>query len=143
MFHQLKHSLTTISSILKETNTILAYISLKRMSSLKKYLLNVNLFEPPPNSREQEDDQRRRSNIIATRVYILILIVTLSGIGLGLSLIDQTTIITIKNPTREQFEGLPMDAQCSCSRISLPYGNFTSLQTSFYQVCSSDFVTDR
>jgi len=113
------------------------------MSSLKKYLLNVNLFKPSPGSGEQEDDQRRRSNIIATRVYILILIMTLFGIGLGLSLIDQTTIITIKNPTREQFEALPMDAQCSCSRISLPYGNFTSLQASFHQVCSSDFVTDR
>jgi hypothetical protein len=113
------------------------------MSSLKKYLLNLNLFKPSPGSGEQEDDQRRRSNIIATRVYILILIVTLFGIGLGLFLIDQTTIITIKNPTREQFEALPVDAQCSCSRISLPYGNFTSLQASFHQVCSSDFVTDR
>jgi len=113
------------------------------MSFLKKYLLNINLFEPPPDSREQEDDQRRRSNIIANRAYILILILTLFGIGLGLSLIDQTTIITIKNPSREQFEALSMDVQCSCSRISLPYGNFTSLQTSFHQVCSSDFVTDR
>ncbi|CAF1190754.1 unnamed protein product [Adineta steineri] len=52
-------------------------------------------------------------------------------------------MITINHPTREQFELLPKNAKCLCSRISFSYGKFTSLQASFHQVCSSDFVTDQ
>jgi hypothetical protein len=112
------------------------------MFSLKKYL-DLNLFKPSPDSGEVEDDQRRRSNIIATRVYIIILVLILLVIGVVMSLIKQTTIITVKYPTKEQFEALPKDAQCRCSRISPSYGKFTSVQVTFHQLCSSDFVSDR
>jgi hypothetical protein len=113
------------------------------MLSLKKYIRDLNLFKPDPNSGEVEDDQNRRSNIISTRIYILFLILILFGTGIVLSLIHETKIITLKHPTKEQFEALPTDAQCSCSQISLSYGKFISLQASYHQVCSSDFVSDR
>ncbi|CAF4002956.1 unnamed protein product [Adineta steineri] len=113
------------------------------MLSLKNYLRNLNVFPPSSNSEESEDDSQHRSNIIATRIFILTLILSLFGISIALLLMYQTTMITINHPTREQFELLPKNAKCSCSRISFSYSKFTSLQTNFHQVCSSDFVTDR
>ncbi|CAF1195437.1 unnamed protein product [Adineta steineri] len=113
------------------------------MSSLKEYFLNLNLFLPSPDSNEQENDQQRRWNIIGTRTYIILVISILFIIGLVLLLLEQRVMVTIPNPTKEQFERLPMNAKCSCSHISIPYGKFMSLKTSFHQVCSSDFITDR
>ena len=113
------------------------------MSFLKEYFVNLNLFKPSPNSNEVEDDQTRRWNLITTRLYIIVLILSLIGIGLYLSLINQTTLIKMKYPTKEQFEKLPANARCSCSQISFPYGKFISLETNFHEVCSSDFVSDR
>ncbi|CAF1453655.1 unnamed protein product [Rotaria sordida] len=51
--------------------------------------------------------------------------------------------VTVQYPTQNQFQTLSLDAQCPCSRISLSYGHFVSIQTRFHQVCSSDFVSNR
>ncbi|CAF1186813.1 unnamed protein product [Adineta steineri] len=113
------------------------------MSSLKKYFLNLNLFSPSSDSNEQENDQQRRWNIIGTRICIILIVIILFTIGLILSLLEQSTMVTIQNPTKEQFEHLPTNAKCSCSHISISYGKFMSLNTSFHQVCSSNFISNR
>ncbi|UJR17114.1 hypothetical protein I4U23_004010 [Adineta vaga] len=114
------------------------------MSSLKRYLLTLNIFEKNnSNENEQQDDQREKSNIIATRVFIIVLILSLCETGFLLFITKQETLITIEYPTIQQFENLPSNTHCSCSHISIPYGKFTSIQTIFHQVCSSDFITDR
>ncbi|CAF4167388.1 unnamed protein product, partial [Adineta steineri] len=113
------------------------------MPSLKEYLRNLNLFSPSSDSNEQETDQQRRWNTIGTRIYIILIILILFIIGLILLLLEQSMMITIPNPTKEQFERLPVNAKCSCSHISIPYEKFMSLKPSFHQVCSSDFITDR
>ncbi|CAF0846332.1 unnamed protein product [Adineta steineri] len=113
------------------------------MPALKEYLLNLNLLSPSSDSNEQENDQQRRWNIIGTRTYIILIIFILFIIGLILLLLEQSTMVTISNPTKEQFQRLPINAKCSCSHISIPYKKFMSLETSFHQVCSSDFITDR
>ncbi|CAF0935258.1 unnamed protein product [Adineta steineri] len=113
------------------------------MSSLKEYLRNLNLFSPSSDSNEQENDQQRRWNITGTRIYIILIIIILFIIGLILLLLEQSTMVTIPNPTKEQFQSLPINAKCSCSHISIPYGKFMSLEASFHQVCSSNFITNR
>ncbi|CAF1183481.1 unnamed protein product [Adineta steineri] len=113
------------------------------MPSLKTYFLNLNLFTPSPDSDEQETDQQRRWNIISTRVYIVLTILIIIVVGLTLSLLKQSTMITLKNPTKEQFQLLPKDAKCSCSHTTIPYSKFVSMEPRFHQICSSDFVTDR
>ena len=113
------------------------------MRSTKNYLLNLNLFKPPADSGEIEDEHQHYSNILATRVYLAILPLALITIALYSWLSIQTAIVTLQYPTKEQFEVLPLDAHCACSRISLAYGEFTSIQSTFHQVCSSDFVSDR
>ncbi|CAF1510720.1 unnamed protein product [Adineta ricciae] len=117
------------------------------MSSIKSYLLNLNLLSLSNNNHAQkagqQQQQHTRLNIICTRVYILFIVMVLFCTGLFLFLVGQTQLILIRNPTTEQFEELPPNTKCSCSQISIPYGKFTSLQATFHQVCSSDFVTDR
>ena len=73
----------------------------------------------------------------------LFLIIILITFALYTWLSIQTTIVTIENPSIEQFELLPFDAQCPCSHISPSYADFTSIQVIFHQICSSDFISDR
>jgi len=112
------------------------------MTSFKTYLLNLNFFQSSdPNN--QQDEHEYRSNIIATRICIIIFGISLFTFILALWLTPQTNKIILQYPTQEQFQTLPPDAQCPCSRISLSYGQFVSIQPKFHQVCSSDFVSDR
>ncbi|CAF3645712.1 unnamed protein product, partial [Adineta steineri] len=113
------------------------------MPSLKEYLLNLNLFSSSSDSNEQENGQQGRWNITGTRIYIILIVLILFNIGFILLLLEQSMMVTIPNPTKEQFERLPINAKCSCSDISISYGKFMSLNKSFHQVCSSNFVTDR
>ena len=114
-----------------------------KMHRLKEYLSKLNIFESTANTGEQETEQERRSNIIATRIYLVVLTIVLVIIALALWSRAETVVIILPHPSKEQFEVLPIDASCSCSRISISYGRIVSLQASFHQVCSSDFVSDR
>ncbi|UJR12054.1 hypothetical protein I4U23_016232 [Adineta vaga] len=113
------------------------------MSSLKEYLLNLNLFKPSSESNEREDEHQKRSNIISTRVYLLILILLLLVNAVVLRYMHLTVSITISYPTKEQFDELPSDANCPCSRISIPRSKFISIEARFHHVCESDFISDR
>ncbi|CAF1328032.1 unnamed protein product [Adineta ricciae] len=108
------------------------------MSSLKEYLLNLNLFEP-----SLENEHQKRSNIISTRIYLLVLILSLVINACVLRYLPLTVSITISYPTKEQFEKLPSDANCPCSHISISQNKFLSIDANFHDVCSSDFVSDR
>ena len=113
------------------------------MSALRRYLLTANVFDPPPEDNEVEDLQQHQWNIIATRVYFLMLLLILLAVATNSWLSIEVTIVTVSNPSKYEFEHFPIDAQCPCSRGSVSNGDFTSLQPNFHQVCSSDFVSDR
>jgi hypothetical protein len=112
------------------------------MLSLKAYLCKLNLFRPSNNAEEHEDEYQQRTNVIATRIYLILIFLILLSITLAISLIPYTTIIIIENPSRTQFDSLP-DSICSCSRISPSFNDFVSVKTTFHQLCSSDFVSDK
>ncbi|CAF3933979.1 unnamed protein product [Rotaria sp. Silwood1] len=113
------------------------------MSSLKNYLCNLISFAPAPDSNEREDEQQRLSNIIATRVYLIVLLISLISIGIFLWISPYMTTVTLEYLTKEQLKSLPIGIQCPCSRISISYGEFTSLDPNYHQICSSDFINDR
>ena len=110
------------------------------MSSLKVYLRTLNFFRSPNGA--EEDEYEQRNNVIATRIYLILLFIIILAVTLAVSLIPYTLIIIVENPTRTQFESLP-DSTCSCSRISLYFNEFVSIETTFHQLCSSDFVSNR
>ena len=121
----------------------MANTSRQTLSSFKTYLCSLNVFEESSPTNEPVDQQQQRSNIIATRVYFVVLIFVLIFLGVYLSSSSQIIIVTVDYPSEEQYNTLPRDVQCVCSHISLPYDKFTSLQPILHQVCSSDFVSDR
>jgi hypothetical protein len=111
------------------------------MSFLKAYIFNLNLFKS--TDATNDDEHQNRSNVLATRIYLVVLILALIGLALGLGLTLQTRKIETPHPSKEEVKALPIDAQCPCSRLSISYGEFITLEASFHQVCSSDFVSDR
>jgi hypothetical protein len=111
------------------------------MSHILLYLRDLNLFQSDKDN--EEDLHQYRNNLIATRVYVIALILALISITLGLLLIPQTTKTMLHYPTVDQVKTLPLDAQCPCSRLSVSYGTFITLEARFHQVCSSDFISDR
>jgi hypothetical protein len=112
------------------------------MLSLKEYVRTLNLFRLPTNEEEHEDEFEERTNVIATRIYLILLVLILLGVTLGISLTPYTRIIIIENPSRTQFESLT-GSICSCSRISPSFNDFVSVKTTFHRLCSSDFVSDQ
>ncbi|CAF0821126.1 unnamed protein product [Adineta steineri] len=113
------------------------------ISLLKNYFRKVNIYDSDSNLTPEQRDHEDRSNIIATRIFLIVLIITLIIFILAFQLSSQTTTITVSNPTQEQFKNLPFTAYCPCSRISISYDQFTSINVRFHQVCSSDFISDR
>ncbi|CAF3996085.1 unnamed protein product [Rotaria sordida] len=115
------------------------------MLSLKNYFVNLNIFESSTDSTitDEEKEHQRRSNIISTRIFFIVLIIVLFGLAIIMKSRSRNTLITVENPSEDQFINLPSDAHCPCSRISLTYGEFISIQTQFHQICSSDFISDR
>lgn len=113
------------------------------MSSIKAYLVDLNLFQPSDGT--VEDEHNHRSNIISTRIYLALLILIIIAFTLSLSFISETTRITLHHPSADQFSAIAAagEPDCPCSQISLVYEDFVTLEASFHQVCSSDFVSDR
>ena len=114
------------------------------MLSLKIYLRDLNIFEPSNDlTTDEEKKHERRSHIISTRIFFLSLIIVLVIIAVVIRSQRQTMMITIDHPSEEQYRNLSSDAHCPCSRSSLSYAEFTTVETKFHQVCSSDFISDR
>ncbi|CAF1355865.1 unnamed protein product [Rotaria sp. Silwood1] len=115
------------------------------MLSLKNYFVNLNIYESSTDSTatDEEKEHQRRLNIISTRIFFIVFIIVLFGLAIIMKARSRNTLITVENPSEDQFINLPYDAHCPCSRISLTYGEFISIQTRFHQICSSDFISDR
>ncbi|CAF1177877.1 unnamed protein product [Adineta ricciae] len=111
------------------------------MNTVKNYILTLNLFRSNRNEEEVTDHQLE-SNLIATRVYLITLVMVLLGIGLATKLKIETKTLVIDQPTQSQFESL-VDPSCPCSKSSLPYSEFISHEPLFHQVCSSDFISNQ
>lgn len=116
------------------------------MPWLKTYLINLSIFDSSSSDSKTDEEKQHdhRTNLIATRIFFVTLSLLLLILALVFRLITRTTIIIIQHPKLHQFQNLSShDAYCTCSQMALSYEDFTSVQTSLHQVCSSDFVSDR
>lgn len=109
--------------------------------STKKVIFDFNLFRHP-NKRSEDELKLQR---IATRVFILLLFLTLIVLMIYSSLQNMTESITIENPSIAQanslYEQYAQSVQCPCKTLSNIYQDFIVLQPmSQHPVCSSDFV---
>ena len=115
------------------------------MEHCKNYFLKLNIFQTSSASHQEgnEDLYEQHTQLVATRVYLILLILILIIFLLFTCLNSETITMTIQNPTLAQIQSLPANRICPCSRISFSYDKFVSNNVSFHQVCSSDFVSNR
>ncbi|CAF1134851.1 unnamed protein product [Adineta ricciae] len=105
-------------------------------------LKQLNLFKNI-NHRSENDIQQQR---ITTRIYLVLLIGSISVLCLFNSLSTEIVTTTISNPsltTYKSFESIySTTLQCPCANKTMTFGTFLSFSPVFHQICSSGFVTD-
>ena len=98
------------------------------------------MFKHYPSNERQIRFQRH-----ATRLYILLIVVSLVILTFYSLLIKQIASSTVSHPTEFEYSQLqqmyPHSLQCPCTSISTPYSTFITIQPQYHQVCSSDFVS--
>ena len=108
----------------------------------KLFLRNLNLFASVPPSTEEHELRTQR---ISTRVFITLLIVSMTILLFYTSLVRVTKTIDVPTPTLEKYSELystySQRLTCACSKISINYDTFLKVQYTQHQVCSSIFVT--
>jgi hypothetical protein len=58
---------------------------------------------------------------------------------------QQLMITSVKTPSFDRYQSLLLtknDLSCSCSQMSITYGQFLSFSPSFHQMCNSIFIED-
>jgi hypothetical protein len=59
---------------------------------------------------------------------------------------QQLMIISVETPSFDDYQSLLLsttnDISCSCSQMSITYGQFLSFSPSFHQICNSIFIED-
>ena len=116
-------------------------IRLKQLKrSLEKLVIELNIFKRYPSN-----DRQVRYQHYATRLYILLISISLVILSLYFLLIKQVHQETIFNLNEFHYlkleELYPNSLLCPCSSISIPYNNFITIQPEYHQICSSDFVS--
>ncbi|CAF1303056.1 unnamed protein product [Adineta steineri] len=110
-------------------------------TKIRDWFKKVNVFE----------DTNRTITIqqqcVATRVYLLLLVISLFIVVLYTSLIYYLNTFTITKPSLEQYQQLQQRygseaVSCPCSRPSITHSSFITLQCEFHPVCTSPFTSD-
>lgn len=114
-------------------------MAIKFFHRARSALTQLNLFRT-----EESTEATSRCEILATRIYLISVLLTVLTIGLISGLILRTIDDSEAFPSANRFSKLiqryPDTLSCPCSRIGIIYKAFTTTQVSFHQVCSSDFV---
>jgi len=103
-------------------------------------LSTLNLFDS-----ESKNETTIKYERMSTRVYIPLLYICLYFIIIFICSSKETLTIQVAKPSQTDYEQLlssySTTLQCPNEQISVSYKEFVHIQTSFHQVCSSDFVT--
>lgn len=101
---------------------------------LFNYLKTLNIYVTTGENTVEE----RREQIISTRVFINIFIVSLIGLVAYASLSLQLITIRLENPSQSTIERLqsiyPDTLVCPCSQTSIQVKKFVSVNVSYHQV---------
>ena len=113
---------------------------LKYKQILKNFIIKFNLYKNP-NKRSIEQIQYQR---ISTRIFVILLTVSLIVLLVYVSLENVTQTITVKNPPIERFNILYQqysdNLRCPCKTSSIKYQTFIQFDPQFHSICASDFV---
>ncbi|UJR18938.1 hypothetical protein I4U23_022068 [Adineta vaga] len=111
---------------------------------IKIFLVNFNLFKSIPPST---NDYQLRNEIISTRLFILLLCISLTISTLYTSLITNMKTIKILTPSYIDYLQLysthSQTLSCPCQTISINYEKIVYIDYTLHQLCSSIFVSDQ
>ncbi|UJR18834.1 hypothetical protein I4U23_021962 [Adineta vaga] len=86
-----------------------------------------------------------RREILSTRLYIILVLISLIIFKTYASLSQQNETKTVSFPSQSVYENLlkkyQNNLQCTCTKVLIPYEKFVKTIPSFHQVCSSDFIS--
>ena len=106
----------------------------------KRFFVQLNIYERHRSTLRQLHYQR-----IATRLYILLFLVSLTALISYTLTTDEIYQQTIFRPLENQFEELeqmyPNILLCPCGVVSASCNTFIELKPMYHQVCSSDMVS--
>jgi hypothetical protein len=109
-------------------------------SHVQRTIYTFNLFP----SDDENDVEEQYIGIIATRLYILFLVLGLVTLAFYTCLIERTQTYTIISPSLNQFNKFQSlyssTLICSCSHFSMSYGRIMSISPRYHQICSSEFI---
>ena len=108
-------------------------------SRLKRYLIELNLFETI-----DADEGTIYAQRWSTRIYICVLLLSMTSFLVQHGLSVKTELIEVKNPSLESHYKLQKrypDVKCPCSQISASYGSFVTLIPIYHPICSSGFIS--
>ncbi|CAF0987420.1 unnamed protein product [Adineta steineri] len=110
---------------------------------LSSVVRDFNLF---PSTTPSTDEHQLHNQRISTRIFIILLTVSLTVLILYTSLINVTQTIHTISPTISQYSQLystyPQTLSCACTDISIEYDKFLQVNYKLHQICTSVFVTD-
>ena len=105
-------------------------------------LHQLNLF--PSDDPAADNEREVIGQIISTRLYIVLLLISLISLVFYSSQVRVTRTVTISDPPIEQYLWLYnsyyQTLSCPCARITIPQGTFLTVQPTFHQVCKSNFI---
>ena len=101
--------------------------------------LRLNLYKNPAS-----DEQTLAKELLATRIYIYSLPALILIILFAAAFINRTVNRVNDSPSYAQFSELmnkySSTLHCPCSKTGIAYDTFVSVNVSFHQVCSSEFI---
>ncbi|CAF1217514.1 unnamed protein product [Adineta ricciae] len=105
---------------------------------------NLNLF---PSIPPTPDQHQLRNQLISTRLFIILLTLSLTILLLYNSLITITQTNTVTFPTittyLQLYSEYPQSLSCDCKQISINHDKFLHITYTFHEICSSAFTTSR
>ena len=112
-------------------------------TKLKSFLYAFNIFPSIPLST---DPHQLRNERISTRLFIVLLVLSLYILLVFIALIDVSQTVYIDSPTITRYRQLYVSHShtltCACTQITITYDRFLRIQYTLHQVCTSAFVTN-
>ncbi|CAF5005225.1 unnamed protein product, partial [Rotaria sp. Silwood1] len=112
----------------------------ERMSRYKRLyylLIKINLFD-------DKEELSLVDQLLATRIFLSLLIIILSIVIAFTAFSIQTNTVTIQLPNEIIFEKLslqyPSTLSCPCTQSSIRHDQFLLLDLSYHPICTSQFV---
>ncbi|CAF1255681.1 unnamed protein product [Didymodactylos carnosus] len=111
--------------------------------TLKCAIRSLNLFESKSGASTNEHE--RKNELISTRLFIILLIISFLILCVYSSLIIVQKTVTISSPSLNQYRKLEkkysQTLSCACSNISISYSKFVSITPRYNEVCQSKFIS--